>query len=188
MGEVEVARSGLDLELYGGEFVVLLGPSGSGKSTAQHPRRARPAECRPRSLRRASSPSSAMPSSRAIAASTSASSFSSTTSFPVSRRARTSRWSPDRHRPHESGGGAGAGRARRPHGSSRRSSPAVNSSGSPLRASQASGGAAATNPRALDVGTGIRVLEAIARINADIGTTTVVITQRGDRRHGHSRH
>jgi putative ABC transport system ATP-binding protein len=34
MGEVEVvALRSLDLDLYGGEFVVLLGPSGSGKST-----------------------------------------------------------------------------------------------------------------------------------------------------------
>jgi putative ABC transport system ATP-binding protein len=34
MGEVEVhALRGADLDLYGGEFVVLLGPSGSGKST-----------------------------------------------------------------------------------------------------------------------------------------------------------
>jgi putative ABC transport system ATP-binding protein len=40
---------------------------------------------------------------------------------------------------------------------------------------------------ALDISTGVVVLEALARVNSDMGTTTVVITQRRHRRDGGSR-
>ena len=182
MGEVDVhALRGVDLELYAGEFVVLLGPSGSGKSTLLNilggldvPTSGR---C---SIAARSSPSSTTRRSRAIAASTSASCFSSTILIPsLTARENVALVTDIARQPmNPTDALALVNLAERQN-----HFPAQLSGGEQQRVAIAR--AVAKNPAvllcdeptgALDVHTGILVLEAIARINRELGTTTAVIT------------
>ena len=192
MGEVDVhALRGVDPRPVPGELVVMLGPSGSGKSTLLNvlggldaPSAGRGPLARPRPGRRRR-----RPAHRRTGASTSASSSSSTTWSRASPRGRTWR-SPPRSRRNPM-------TPRRPW----------RWSASPGRLdhfpSQLSGGeqqrvaiarAIVKRPDvllcdeptgALDAATGRKVLEALAGVNRDLGTTTVAHhPQRRHRRHG----
>lgn len=182
MGEVEVrALNGLDLELYGGEFVVLLGPSGSGKSTLLN------------ILGGLDQPSAGRVSygARELTVFSDAEltryrrehvgfvfQFYNLIPSLTAREnvALVTEIATDPMSPEEALALVGLD-DRMDH------FPAQLSGGEQQRVAIAR--AVAKRPAvllcdeptgALDVGTGIRVLEAIARINADIGTTTVVIT------------
>ena len=183
MGEVEVhALRGVDLDLYESEFVVILGPSGSGKSTLLNilggldVPTSGTVRYRDHDLTAADERGADAVPPRACRLRVPV-----LQPHPQPDRARERR-AGDRHRHAADAGrrGAGAGRPGRTHRPlSRRSCPAASSSASPSRAPIAKRPDVllCDEPTgALDISTGILVLEAIERINRELGTTTAVIT------------
>ena len=190
MGEVEVhALRGVDLELFEGEFIVLLGPSGSGKSTLLNILGGLDVPTRgPRALSRTTiSPRPTRPSSPSYRREHVGFVFQFYNLIPsLTARENVALVTEIARDPMRARGGA---RARRPGRPPRSLPVAALGRRAAARRDRARDRQAARRAalrradRRARLQTGIVVLEAIERVNRELGTTTAVITHNAlDRR------